>query len=362
MQHDPQRDELLKHLHSHPAIGLPARDVPDQLRNLVLLSILVDDGLIELGRRERSGANRNGVIKPFDNESRGWVFFSGVGKNCKPLPQWFPEELANTDLPPLHIRLTPDKGIPVAARLIRAEQLTKQDPDTSCTPNRRATRPSWPERPFDPKCQSTVPIDDVVTEFVQKRTAPDWDPRRPNWDTVWAFLEKLGVTVRRDMTISQIHQALCIRLAPGEPTNNPMITSIQKIVAAENISEGDGRQPPIGQGGVSWQDAQKKIEEHVKAHGNVMPSDKYLAETVVRCSRATVKKAIDNSTTLRARRAERDAETRSFREVPMTDAGLDDAAQTREGNPSDLAALIDEQNADIERDERLAAKALRRRR
>ena len=44
----------------------------------------------------------------------------------------------------------------------------------------------WPARPFDPKCRSTVPVDDDIVEQI-RAIIVDWDPN--DWSAVRAVLE-----------------------------------------------------------------------------------------------------------------------------------------------------------------------------
>jgi len=105
-----------------------------------------------------------------------------------------------------------------------------------------------------------------------------------------------------------------------------------------------------------WQDAMKRAEDHVRAHGGALPSVKRLAD-IVGCSRATTRKAIANSPYLKARQAEADAKaTPAGRTVPLSDALLESTAQTTEAAPDQLADLIAEQGADQRRDARQARK------
>ncbi len=112
----------------------------------------------------------------------------------------------------------------------------------------------------------------------------------------------------------------------------------------------------VGNGGMSWQDAKKRAEEHVKAHDGSFPSVKRLAE-IVGCSRPTMDKAISNSTYLKARKAEAQ-NSRPGRHVPLSDAVIEEASERKH---NELKKLVDQQNAEKLRDERQALAAKNRR-
>ncbi len=102
--------------------------------------------------------------------------------------------------------------------------------------------------------------------------------------------------------------------------------------------------------GMSWRDAMPRAEKHVKAHGGAFPSVKKLAE-ILGCSRPTIDKAISNSRYLKARQAQA---KKWGHEVPLADVVQDATAQTTEGDPSELEALIKAQEVEMSRDERQA--------
>lgn len=121
----------------------------------------------------------------------------------------------------------------------------------------------------------------------------------------------------------------------------------------------------VGNAGMSWQDAKKAAEEHVKAHDGAFPSVMRLAE-IVGCSRPTIDKAISRSTYLKARKAEKSKPVRNER---MTDISLEQASQQvwREDKSEqarrddELERLIAEQEADQALDDRQEKAAKKRR-
>jgi len=110
--------------------------------------------------------------------------------------------------------------------------------------------------------------------------------------------------------------------------------------------------PAIGKAGMAWQDAMKRAEEHVRAHGGAFPSVKRLAE-IVGCSRPTIDKAIQKSAYLKARRAEAKSK-QSGRTVAMSEPAIEEASERQCDNLTDLIA---EQEAENARDERQAKAA-----
>ena len=126
-----------------------------------------------------------------------------------------------------------------------------------------------------------------------------------------------------------------------------------------DASENDEQQAPaIGKAGITWQDAMKLAEKHVRAHGGAFPSVKRLAE-IVGCSRPTMDKAIDKSSFLRAKKAE--AQNRkSVRTVALSDPAIEEASEAQY-DANELANLIDEQKIDMAQEERQAQAARKRR-
>jgi hypothetical protein len=108
--------------------------------------------------------------------------------------------------------------------------------------------------------------------------------------------------------------------------------------------------------GMKWQVAMKRVEEHVRAHDGVFPSVKRLAE-IVGCDRRTIDKAVEKSPYLKARQAESRAK-RSVRTVPLSDCAVDEVSQ---GRDAELARLAAEQKEELEREERQAMAAKKRR-
>lgn len=132
-------------------------------------------------------------------------------------------------------------------------------------------------------------------------------------------------------------------------------TTVRLMCGRENRPTTTGG---IGKGSMTWQEAKKRAEYHVRAHDGMFPSVNTLAN-IVGCSRPTIDKAIEKSTYLKARRAESKAR-RQGRTVPLTDSAIDEASLNN-SEQAELESLIAEQRADMQRDER-QAKAARRRR
>jgi hypothetical protein len=87
--------------------------------------------------------------------------------------------------------------------------------------------------------------------------------------------------------------------------------------------------------GMSWEDAKEKAEKYCKR--NPFPGLNALAK-LIKCSTATMKKAIDRSSRLRAVVAEHNAKRKSVPDVPLTDAAADSYKQAREQDPHEAAA------------------------
>ena len=109
---------------------------------------------------------------------------------------------------------------------------------------------------------------------------------------------------------------------------------------------------------MSWEDAKKKAEQYVKRNG--YPGFKPLVRAIG-CGVGTLKKAIERSTYLTARKAEHEAKRKGKpHETPLTGVVLDNAVQSTESDPSDVLAskearlkeLVDEQGVDMRRDAR----------
>jgi len=137
------------------------------------------------------------------------------------------------------------------------------------------------------------------------------------------------------------------------------IRIVAKMVADGDADEttgqsDDGKAKPLS--GMSWQDALKRAEEHVKAHDGALPSVKRLAE-IVGCSRPTMDKAISNSTYLKARKAEKSQPART---QPLNDISIEQASE-QAWRDAELAKLVEEQKADQARDDRQEKAAKKRR-
>ena len=109
--------------------------------------------------------------------------------------------------------------------------------------------------------------------------------------------------------------------------------------------------------GMSFHVARERIEKLVMDRGGELPNDTHLAQEIG-CSRPTVRKAIRNSRYLRAREAERNR-NRKPREKNLTEKNPEQASRSRDAV---LKGLIAEQAKDMEREDRQAKAAKRRRR
>lgn len=107
----------------------------------------------------------------------------------------------------------------------------------------------------------------------------------------------------------------------------------------------DGRGIP----GMTWKDAQKAAELHVKRHYNVFPGVNALAK-IVGCAPATMSKAIKKSSYLNARYAEHKAKDRKAKEVPLAQEILESTPSQIDSQDMELTTLIAEQHADQARE------------
>ncbi len=108
--------------------------------------------------------------------------------------------------------------------------------------------------------------------------------------------------------------------------------------------------------GMTWQDARKRAEKHVKDHDGAFPRVMQLAK-IIGCSRRTIDKAVKNSAYLKARKAEAQSK-QSGRTVPLSDNAIEEASQRQH---DELADLIAEQKSDMMQEIRQAQTAKKRR-
>ncbi len=122
-------------------------------------------------------------------------------------------------------------------------------------------------------------------------------------------------------------------------------------------SKGHEKARKVGEG-MRWQVAMRKAEEIVKRNGGKMLPISKLQKLVGCKSRGPIRKAIENSLYLKARKAEQEHASKA-REVPLTDVHLDETEQSREPEP--LNRLIEEERRKNDREERQHRRAARRR-
>lgn len=132
--------------------------------------------------------------------------------------------------------------------------------------------------------------------------------------------------------------------------------------ALKNPPAESGKAGGIG-GGMSAEQARTEAERMVRANAGKWPGLNNLARRIG-CSTATVTKAVENSTYLKARRAEREAgKPKAGRTVSLAydpkDTTADGPADVAERN--ELSRLTAEQRAEALRDERQYQKAARSR-
>lgn len=110
-----------------------------------------------------------------------------------------------------------------------------------------------------------------------------------------------------------------------------------------------GQRPPNKGQKVTWQEAKEQAERHVKRNG--WPGQNALMR-LVGCGKETIRKAIKESSYLRARQAEHGKQKEvGKRAVQLGGGAFDAMEQSREPDPT-LDALIAEQKADEAREER----------
>jgi len=130
------------------------------------------------------------------------------------------------------------------------------------------------------------------------------------------------------------------------------------VLSTQSIDANQVNVKPTTMDGMTWQEAKAKAELHVKRNGDVFPGRNTLAE-LIGCAKATMTKAIRNSSYLRARQAEREQGAKA-REVPWSVAIAESLSDEAHDDQNELQRLIAEQQAETRRDERqskAAAKA-----
>ena len=139
----------------------------------------------------------------------------------------------------------------------------------------------------------------------------------------------------------------CFSVDALEPEVSALLPVLQDEHRRWREKEQEGNRRSIGQHGMSWQKAKKLAEAYVKARKGVYPGFNVLANKIG-CGKGTMEKAIQNSTYLTARRAEHNARKRRPREVPLSDARLEQTPASGET----VDSLAAEQEADRRREER----------
>lgn len=175
-----------------------------------------------------------------------------------------------------------------------------------------------------------------------KRDAPSWIKKARG------ALEFLGSQAFPPVQATASSEDV-LQKAQKQPTAHDEASKTQDVPSKPDA-------PQIAQGGMAWQDAMKRAEKHVKAHDGAFPSVKRLAE-IVGCSRPTMRKAINNSTYLSAREAEK---SQSARSEPLTDIAIEQGSEQawredapeREDQDAELDELIAQQKADQARNDR----------
>ncbi|MCC6581441.1 MAG: hypothetical protein IT440_13470 [Phycisphaeraceae bacterium] len=163
-----------------------------------------------------------------------------------------------------------------------------------------------------------------------------------------------GETEWRDL--AEDYATVCGILADLETQRTPVTSDGSSDPA--KVAGGQQTQA-VSKGGMSWEVAKTKAEAHVKQYG--WTSENKLAKALG-CSRATIHKAVVASSYLKARKAEAEkvrAAGRPVRQVAMTDHHL---ATRPADEQAKLDALIAEQEADNDREDRQAKRAKMNRR
>lgn len=244
------------------------------------------------------------------------------------------------------------------------------DPDAGDSPIQITRFQEWPWLPSD---DTDGPISDNPRKHVA--AIPD----------TYFIGEESDACIDRDLVWHRAMAAYCrIGICEGEenqPARYRLLALLRLASLEEDITDGQacgkeaaqsfnvqqqlpvgGKQSEpvsgVGAGGMVWEVASKRAEQHVREHDGVFPSKRKLAK-IVGCSRPTVDKIIKKSTYLKARHAE--AERRkSRRTVPLSEPAIDEVSD-RLHDDDNLEALIADQEADMRREKRQAQAAKKHR-
>lgn len=214
-----------------------------------------------------------------------------------------------------------------------------------------------------------------------RRCRPDQKGRYPMTERVSREADRKAAILRaRDQARAVLSQypdrkpveRLAVRgpgVGPGQIARAGKLLERWLELAEAGAAQGERAGPKQGRGksmkrggakvGMGWERAQRKAEAIVRKAGGAMPSVAGLA-TAIGCSRATLRKAIERSSYLKARHAE--AKQRAGRgRLAMGSAGLGGIEQQTETGPAEsvsnaelLERLRLEQADDDRRDARRA--------
>lgn len=189
--------------------------------------------------------------------------------------------------------------------------------------------------PLDPRLSrehaAVIASRERVIDFVMKAGALEDRPPVPGAGQLVSFRNVAAEKGAPSSTPPTTHVNLVNAVDIAAAFREAMVPLVEAVVRGAAHDDDRANAPRAPQAGsMSWQDAMRLAEEHVRKHGGFFPGRNELA-SIVGCSPATMTKVLKNSPYLKARRAEA-VQSGTVREVQPS-GDLDKRVVESKGEP-----------------------------